>query len=125
MLISTFNQYLQKKHPQASAYIPDKIGKRQPNQVNIIYSPDGKIYEYKGSILSVAERLNLIPEINYETESKIIASQLKSGSTIGHNGCQDTVRYLLQKWVEVEPAGLDEFDRPLMLFKISTEENGW
>lgn len=125
MLISTFNTQLQKKHPQATAYVPDGFGtgKRKANQVNVVYSPNGKVYEYKGTILSVAERLGLIPEINYEMEAQRIASELKHNTreVIGHDGCQDTVRYLFEKWVETKDAGVDEFDRPLVIFYISTE----
>lgn len=124
MLISTFNTQLQKKHPQAIAYVPDGFGtgKRKANTVCVVYSPNGKVYEYKGSILSVAERLGLIPEINYEVEAQKIASELKhNAEVIGHDGCQDTIRYLLEKWVETKDAGVDEFDRPLVIFYISTE----
>lgn len=122
MLISTFNAQLQKKHPQAIAYVPDKIGKRKANTVCVVYSPNGKVYEYKGSVLSVAERLGLIPEINYEVEAQKIASELKhSAEVIGHDGCQDTIRCLLEKWVETKDAGVDEFDRSLVIFYISTE----
>lgn len=129
MLISTFNTQLQKKHPQAIAYIPDGFGtgKRQANQVNVVYSPNGKVYEYKGTILTIAEKLGLIPSIDYGNEGENIASQLKDNQEIiGHNGSQDTIRYYLGVGFNLDytEAGQDEFDRPLLKFFL-TEKSAW
>lgn len=121
MLISTFNTQLKNKHPQAEAYIPEKIGKRQ-NLVCVTYSPNSKVYEYTGTILSIAQRLNLIPQIDNQSDGQKIANLLKSGQTniIGYKETFDTIQYYLGQSIDYTDAGLDDFDRPLVSYKIST-----
>jgi hypothetical protein len=115
MLISTFNQVLTAKYPSAVAYIP------QANTVNIIYSPNSKVYSYTGTILTVAEKLNLIPAIDIQTESQGIAENIPC---VGYLICADTVRHMVGKAVEHQPHTPDEYGRKQVIFSI-IENDPW
>lgn len=128
MRIGTFDRLLKGKHGQGtSAYVPERRGKRR-QAIAVSYSSSGKCYYYSGSILSVAERLDLIPEIDVQAESKRIARELKdTGKAEGHRVCIDTVVFHLDvpvgKVVDCDDNGVDEFDRPMATFFIAS--NDW
>ena len=126
MKITTLNQLLKNKNPQARAYVPEKVGKRQP-AVNVVFNPDEKVYTYKGSILSVAEKLNLIPEVDIGAEAKEAISTLKaSGSATAHVECSDTINHGLGmpgKYAQEVSRDKDEFDRVVVTFEVV--ENLW
>lgn len=125
MQIVTFNTLLKIENPQAEAYVPEKVGKRQ-SKVNVIYSPDSKIYGYKGTILSVAKRLNLIPEVNVEAESKQALKDLKAtGQAIAHIECSDTINYYLDipgKVAQEVSREIDEYGLEVATFTVVKNE---
>ena len=115
MQIAKFNELLKIKHPTAEAYIPT------PNKVNIVRRPRGKVYTYSGTILAVAELLGLMPEIDIQAESSHIVANLPC---IGHVVCADTVRSIVGKSIDCQPANNDEFGRKQVMFSI-IENDPW
>ena len=126
MKIETFNELLKTQKFQAYAYIPEKGGKRE-NVVNVVFTPNGKVYTYKGTILDVATRLDLVPEIDIQAESgRAVADLLDTGSAVAHIECADTINYLLPgKTIEETGRAVDEFDRPIATFAIVTGGSEW
>lgn len=121
MRIETFNKLLKSKNPQGYAYIPEKVGKRQ-NAVAVVFTPGGKVYTYKGTILAIAERLGLIPEVNVEVESrKAIKSLKETGLAVAPVECSDTINHFLNipgKLAQEVSRVEDEFGRKIATFEI-------
>jgi len=123
MKIETFAKLWQEKYPTGSA---ENMGRT----VRVTYSSNGKVYNYHGSVYSVAERLNLIPDININTQAnKIIAALKDDKEIIAPSGCLDTVVWMWGACND-NPAphselhvGTDEFDRPLDRYFL--EVNRW
>ena len=124
MKIETFNQNLQKKNgPEASAYVPTKYATDSRKcKVAVVYTTGGKVYEYAGTILQVAERLDLIPAQPCTTEdAERIVSELLSGVSVttGRVGSSDTVKAYIEErggnwWgVQKENERQDEYGRCL------------
>lgn len=121
MTIDTFNQLLAAARPGARAYVPQArdTGRRQA-RVAVVYREGGQVYEYRGSIGAVAERLDLIPAVNVMAESRRVASALRCGETAtGWTALYDTVAYLLGAVVETAPAPVDAHDRPQYTYSLA------
>ena len=123
MNIQKFNQLLKAaKSPNATAYIPEKSGKRL-NKVAVVYSPGGTVYTYGGSLMAVAEKMNLVPEVSVVAEAKEAVTQLRETGRSGrfHSWILDTVRFNLnmpgKNAVEEKP-GRDEFGRKTACFVL-------
>lgn len=125
MRIEIFNKLFKSENPQGYAYIPEKVGKRQ-NAVAVVFTPGGKVYTYKGTILAVAERLDLIPEVNVEAESlKAIKSLKETGLAVAPIECSDTINYFLSipgKLAQEVSRTVDEFGRQIATFEIGVSE---
>lgn len=125
MKIETFEKLLKTENSQATAYVPEKVGKRQA-MVNVVFTPNGKVYSYKGTILQVAEKLELIPEINVDTESKkAIASLKETGSAVTPIECFDTINYNYNvpgKVLQEVNRSKDEFNREIVTVEMGTSE---
>lgn len=125
MKIKVFNQLWQEKHPGSLVQAGEKGG------VELTYSPEGKIYRYKGSIYSIAERLGLIPEVDYEKLGSEINLRLVSGEreVVAPAGCGDTCRHTWQNLnssIEESSYGRDEYDRELSSYTVlKNEDNPW
>jgi hypothetical protein len=128
MLIETFEQLWQQQNPEGKAWVPDKYAtnERANNVVCVTFNENSKVYTYKGTILQVATRLDLIPEINVTDESEVLANEVKTnGFAIGHIECADTVQYLLGECVKTTDSGKDEFGRKVVKFEIDINDSGW
>lgn len=123
MLIEKLSSLIAQSHPGGYAYVPDAFGKqkRQGNAVCVVYSPNGKVYTYKGTIHDVAERLGLIPSENNVTDAERIVRELSlSGTAIGYASSIDTVRYTWHGTGKVVSthSGTDEYDHPMAVYSI-------
>lgn len=123
MQITTFEKLWQEKNPGGIA----RVGKGR--KVEVTFRPDGKIYRYQGSILNVADRLELIPEIVIEDEVKQAMKALKSGKeTTSFVEIEDT---LVWTWgsrkgrIDSRNSTTDEFDRQIITFFITYEKSEW
>jgi hypothetical protein len=129
MLISTFNSLLRNKYPTGSAYVPDVYGKQVRScKVSVTYAEGSKAYTYSGTILSIAERLGLIPEINVVRESEAIVRGLVSGaSMVGHVECYDTVRFALPEGMYLVQSdySIDDYDRRTCVYSTTTDKPKW
>lgn len=127
MKIERLNQLLQQDYPASAAWIPEKSGKRQA-QVNVRFFPNSKVYTYSGTILSVAGRLGLIPEIDVSAEAEAAVAQLRNGqSAIVHIEAIDTIRYLAYPLLVGDmPAAEDEDEFGRKLVQVSVvEDDPW
>ena len=125
MKIEKFVEQLKKQYPTANAYVVESKGKRKVS-VNVSYSETGKIYAYSGTIVGIAERLGLIPDIDVNKESERVVSALLSGeSPISYAHCSDTVRYTSGLRIDYRPSGVDDFDRALVEYFIDNSPNLW
>lgn len=123
MLIETLTRLLSQSHPGGYAYVPTVYGKgTRKSSVCVVYSPNGKVYTYNGTIHDVAERLGLIPSENNVVDAERIVKELSiSGTSTGYASSIDTVRYTWHGAGKVvsEHSGLDEYDHPLAVYSIS------
>lgn len=125
MKIETFVSQLREKNPTGNAYVVEKSGKRKV-AVAVTFSTNGKVYTYKGTIVGIAEKLGLIPEIDVVEESNRVISLLKNNEpAISYAHCADTIRHFSGLNVDSKPAGTDDFDRPLVEFFIDNTPNLW
>jgi hypothetical protein len=130
MLIGAFVSLLQKKYGiDASAYVPTVYGKGTRKQsVSVVYGKGQKVYTYNGTILAIAEKLDLIPSINVVDESADIVSKITSGqSVIGHVCASDTVRFDLPEGLYMVQSnyGTDEYDRDTCEYSATNEKSPW
>jgi len=118
MQIETLNTLLQTKRPGARAYVPANVRGSRRTIVSIVYAPGGKVYEYRGHIYEVAERLQLIADskdINAAAER--IARALKTAeSVIDFAGAADTLRWRGCD-VETTDATDDEYGRKRQMYR--------
>lgn len=73
MDIKEFEKLLQnaKGNPSIRAYVPHELaGQKRVTAVNVVYKPNGTVYTYKGSIISVAQRLGIVPKITASEAQK-------------------------------------------------------
>jgi len=84
-------------------------------------------YNYGGySVHALAEKLELIPDIDINIEAAHIVANIGEGDVVAASGCGDTARWL---WagsgtILSESAGLDEYDRPLARYYLA-EKDAW
>ena len=92
MKIETFNELLKAKHTEGHASVFD-------HKVSVTFKSDGKAYGYNGTILAVAERLDLIPTCDIAGLSQASLKALLEGkaSPFTPIECSDTMNYLIQK----------------------------
>lgn len=132
MQFKKFQEVLKEKYPTSSAYIPNIYGTNDRQlAIEVTFNEGQKSYTYKGTIYSIAQRLNLIPEVVIMDEAEKVAKLLKTqNEVIAPSGCRDTVAWLLQdadfggKIVDETGCGKDEFDRPQAKYSL-VENSGW
>lgn len=76
MNMSTLQTLLEARHGCAArchAVYASRGDRSRVSKVSIVYHEGGKVYEYAGTILKVAQRLDLIPRVNH---SAVTASAL-------------------------------------------------
>ena len=120
MKVETLNDLWQQKH------IGGSIQKRG-SHYTVTFSADSKVYKYSAaSNYDLAERLELIPEVDITKESKRIANVLQSqDEVVSALGCADTIRGLYNPNIRSEYCGTDQYDRPLARYWIDTTHNAW
>lgn len=119
MKIETFNELLKAKNPNGYAFVPDKQDKRQ-TAISVVFEANGKAYTYQGTILSVAERIGLVPEIDINAEAQKATDELiKNGHTTTYLVCRDTITHLLGQSIRVISKFDDEFSRSMAVFEIA------
>lgn len=127
MKIDVFERLLrQVKGNQCVAYVPTQAkewGDCRRGRVAVSYG--GKVYEYRGTILSVAEKLSLIPNVDHYADVRMVIAGLQSGisNIIAHSEIYDTVRHeygiVDGQWIQSRTAGKDDYDRELSEFYLS------
>ena len=138
MKIEILTQLLKdKKDESAYAYIPEKSGKPVRGKVAVVFQAGGKVYEYKGDIHDVAERLGLIPTIEHWSEAMKVVNHFASGNTthiISFSELSDTIYSECYKKTGIEIRCIysyslehhtDEYDRGLSEYALiqDTEED--
>jgi hypothetical protein len=126
MNIQQFNNLLQARRPGAVARVPNNFNHKRRTAVDVVYSPGGKVYTYRGFIYEVAEQLNLIekPDMN-TTARRINAALATQDSVIDFAGASDTCRYFGTDVISAD-AGNDEYGRKLSEYrKYGYQANGW
>lgn len=126
MKIETLNKLFQAKNPQGRVYIayPVKNGyETRSHTISVVYKVDGKVYEYRSTIVALAQRLDLIPNDDITTIAKRVYTALQTqDSVIDQAGASDTVRYMGIN-VDIASAGDDEYGRKLTEYrKITNDE---
>lgn len=121
MKIETLNELFSAKNPSGWARLGKKSG-----TIEVLFSTNGKVYTYRSTVYRLAERFELIPDVDIVAEAKRIARELEhSESVVGYAGCGDTLRHTYNpNVVEEFNAGTDEFDRKLSSYRIE-ENNSW
>jgi len=115
MKIETFNQLFQAKYPGGKATVNGRgaVGNYKC-AISLTYSRGGKVYEYRNTILGLAEQLRLIPLIDCNAEARRVIAELgASEHAIAPIAAVDTVRFHAPWPVEYEHAGEDAYGRRL------------
>lgn len=124
MRIEQFQQLLRQKKQNYNivARVPyTAAGTKRVRAVEVIYSPGGKVYTYKGDIVDIAHRLDLIEKVDPYDEALRVLDLFKSGQkeVIAHY-CHDELRWEIKDMdfdINIENIGDDEFGR--ILYKYS------
>jgi hypothetical protein len=108
----------------AIAFVAPNSGKR--GKVNVSFG--AKCYAYTGSILSVAERLNLIPARpdHYQECERLEHELLVFGVAFSFGEYIDTLRHLYNhlpdgKTYDASPDHLDDYDRQIYRYTVIDE----
>lgn len=115
MRIETLDGLLKSKHGNKSvAYIKDR---------KVMVSFNGsKVYGYRSTIRDVAERLELIPEIDITQEARQVLDRVRQeGEAVGHWVISDTLNWLDNRsregmFIDHQRCGDDDYGRPLAKF---------
>ena len=117
MKLSAFEELFTEKNPDGAVWPGSTFGR--PGTVAVRFSTDGKIYHYRGTVLEVAEKMNLIPAIDVMDEAEEASMMLVGGHTkvLVHIECWDTVRHMLNEHgihneLKSEVAKPDNYGRP-------------
>lgn len=111
-----------RKDPAANAWVTND------KKVAVSFFAYGKVFEYRGSIYSVAQRLGLIPEVDIPATARAVAEKLRAGyNVISAAALIDTLRHEhLACATDDSDRGVDAYDYKLR-FYFPTEkcETGW
>ena len=114
--------------------------RRGSNWYTIWFTHDGKGYDYYAtSVYSLAERLELIPEVDVGTLAREIVTELAAGKPfiLAVAGCGDTCQYLYHKdgnnpnyyidegYPTDEQPTVDEFGRALSRYMLAYDDGAW
>jgi hypothetical protein len=122
MKLEALNQLFKETHP--NGYVQYD---RQARKYFVVFSSPGKVYTYHASSnYKLAERLELISDVDIVAVARDVIAALGRGEEIvTHIGASDTVRYMGVDCTSI-PTGVDEYDRPLALYRRPTEsELAW
>jgi len=122
MKIEALEKLLKTKDAQSKCWIDDKTKK-----VNIVFNSTSKVYSYRGSIYAIAEKLELIPEVDIAEEAEKVARMLRDGmkEVEAPAGLSTTIRHLNSDLVGItfRDGGKDEFDRELSIYYQDVESH--
>ena len=91
-------------------------------KVCIAYTPAGKVYEYSGSVASIAQRLGFTPSTHVPQAARWVVQFLKTmPSYTDLAELADTVAFLSSSQITSDDSGqVDEWDRPLRTYRLRT-----
>lgn len=120
MKIETLNALLQVKHPGARATVNGRGGAgRIACAISLTYTPGGKVYEYRNTILGLAEQLGLIPLIDCNVVAREVIGKLAKGEQVTASiNAVDTIRYHAPWPIGWEPIGEDQYGRRLARYWV-------
>ena len=90
-------------------------------KVCIAYTPAGKVYEYSGSVASIAAKLGFTPTADVPRLSRQVVEFLKTVPE--HTDLAelaDTVAFLSSSQITSDDSGQDEWERPLRTYRLRT-----
>jgi hypothetical protein len=127
MKLAKLQEVFKEDHPTGNI-VQDAV--RGQNQYIVWFATGSRGYTYYAkSVYALAERLELIPEVDIISEAKAIADKLTQSpeaEVVAPGGCGDTVAILWQGdgTISEIPDSLDEFDRPLSRYYIA-DASAW
>ena len=125
MLIQTLDLLVKARYgSNAIAFVAPNSGKR--GKVNVSFG--SKCYAYSGSILSITERLGLIPgrPDHYQECERLEREIADNGIAYSFGEYIDTLRHCYNhlpdgKTYDATPDHIDEFDRQIYSYKVIDE----
>jgi len=116
MHVDALTQLLRLDHPGASAW-------RDNGRVCVAFGAGGRVYRYGDTVRGVAERLGLLRPVDHGAIYPGAIAELRAtGETTTYLECADTIRYHASELsISYEPAGHDEYDRPLARYIVGAK----
>ncbi len=123
MRMTTLVKLFKEKNPEGSIW----KARTRANRFRVSYGGEGsRVYTYYATtVIEMAGRLDLVPEVDVWKESdRIIRELIDTGESIGPYQCSDTVRHVLYdqfkrtKTLEVEFAHMSEFEVEISIYTL-------